>query len=216
MKITNTEVYGLDNALKVSGYPMRTEFESEEDYESAFKRGKKLGNAKSGSGHNNYLKGILVNFDMEYTIYWTPQLQRYSFINFISSSSSMHKGKLGIKYNEYVDDIIKNRCDEIIKEYNENQTKINFMRMVSNYPQGQLKFAGMTSNYLQFQTVYRQRAKFHKLEDWHIFCAWCETLPKFVELCLGGERYYTEVSDITGEIFFRNDRIYYEGENNDK
>ena len=204
MKITNTEVYGLESSLIASGFPMRVEFDSEEQIETSIKRGIKLGNSKSGSGHNCFLKGIVVNFEIEYAMYWTPQLQRYHFIDFISSSSSMHKGKLGIKFNEYVDDVVKDVVNRKIFIYNENPTELNFMKMISNFPQGQLKFAGMTTNYLQIQSIYRQRAKFHKLEDWHIFCAWAETLPKFVELCLSGERHYTKEdgSIIKEEVYY--------------
>ena len=204
MNITNYGVFGLEGALNASGFPMRINFDEVDNITDSLKRGIKLGNSKSGSGHNCFLKGIVVNFDMEYSIYWTPQLQRYHFIDFISSSSSMHKGKLGIKFNEYVDDRVKYIVDEKIEKYNNNPTKLNFMEMISNFPQGQLKFAGMTTNYLQLQSIYRQRAKSHKLEDWHIFCAWIETLPHFVELCLNNERYYTNDDNKIIE-----DRIYY-------
>ena len=208
MKITNFGVFGLEGALRASGFPMRSEFHTSEEWDKMLKRAIKLGNSKSGSGHNCFLKGIVVNFDMEYTIYWTPQLQRYHFVDFISSSSTMHRGKLGIEYNQYVDERVKIICDEKIEEYNSNPTKTNFMIMVSNFPPGQLKYAGMTTNYLQIQSIYRQRAKFHKLEDWHIFCAWAEMLPNFVDLCLNGERYYT---DENGSII--EEKVYYDKQN---
>ena len=39
----------------------------------------------------------------------------------------------------------------------------------------------MTTNYRQLKTIYLQR-KNHKLKEWHEFCAWCESLPYFMEL----------------------------------
>lgn len=41
----------------------------------------------------------------------------------------------------------------------------------------------MTTNYRQLKTIYFQR-KDHKLDEWHKFCDWCESLPLFKELCL--------------------------------
>ena len=195
MKITNTEVYGLDFALRSSGFPMRTEFEADEEELKAFNRGRKLGNAKSGSGHDCYLKGIVVNFELEYDMFWIPQLHRYHFIDFISSSSNIHKGKLGIKTNKYVDSRIMDITQEYIDKYNANPCPETLEAMLSNFPQGQVKHAGLTTNYLQLKSMYNQR-KSHKLDIWKKFCAWCESLPHFAELCLNGERMFTFNSNL--------------------
>lgn len=195
MKITNEQIYGLEFAGRTSGFPMRTEFEKDEESSKKMNRLKKLGNAKIGSGHDCALKGIIVNFEIEYDMFWTPQLQRYHFIDFISSSSSMHKGKMGIKYNEYVDDRIKVIVDEYIKSYNENPNEQTLEAMLSNFPQGQLKMAGMTTNYLQLKSIYNQRWN-HKTLVWKKFCAWCESLPNFVELCLDGNKKFTSMNNL--------------------
>lgn len=191
MKITKTEVYGIEFASRVSSFPMRTEFDSVEYSDKVENRIKKLGNAKSGSGHDCYLKGILVNFELEYDMFWTPQLQRYHFLDFISSSSNVHKGKTGIKVNKYVDDRYLPIIQEYIDAYNNNPCPETLEAMLSNFPAGQLKFAGMTTNYLQLKSIYGQRFS-HKLDTWKKFCAWCESLPKFVELCVGGVRKFTD------------------------
>ena len=39
----------------------------------------------------------------------------------------------------------------------------------------------MTTKYQQLKTMYIQR-RGHKLKEWHEFCAWCESLPNFLEL----------------------------------
>ena len=195
MKIINQEIYGLDFALRSSSFPMRIEFDSKEDEYKSFNRGIRLGNAKSGSGHDCFLKGIIVNFELEYDMFWIPQLQRYHFIDFISSSSSMHKGKLGIKTNKYVDSRIIEIAQEYIDKYNENPCPETLEAMLSNFPEGQLKYAGMTTNYLQLKSIYNQR-KTHKLDIWKKFCAWCESLPHFAELCLNGERLFTFNSNL--------------------
>ena len=191
MKITNTEVYGIDFSERVSGFPMRTEFDSNEPQSKMENRMEKLGNAKQGSGHDCALKGIGVIFELEYDMFWIPQLQRYHFIDFISSSSSMHKAKLGVKFNDRVDERSKVVANEYIAKYNENPNEDTLEDMLSNLPQGQLKYSGMTTNYLQLKSMYWQRWS-HKTLIWKKFCAWCESLPKFVEYCCNGERKFTD------------------------
>jgi hypothetical protein len=53
--------------------------------------------------------------------------------------------------------------------------------LVASLPCGFVLGASMTTNYRQLKTIYQQR-KNHKLREWHDFCAWCETLPMFMEL----------------------------------
>ena len=77
--IGKTEVYGLDYAIKASGNPMRTVFDREDLTEKDFKRAVNLGTAKAGEGHDNYLKGIVVEFYITAPIYWWKQAQRYNF-----------------------------------------------------------------------------------------------------------------------------------------
>ena len=213
MRITNQEIYGLDFALRSSSFPMRTEFNSKEDECKSNNRGKKLGNAKIGSGHDCFLKGIIVNFELEYDMFWISQLQRYHFIDFISSSSSMHKAKLGIDVNDNVDKRYLPIIQEYIDEYNENPCSATLERMLSNLPQGQLKYAGMTTNYLQLKSMYNQR-KTHKLDIWKKFCAWCESLPYFVEFCLDGNRSFTFNSNLPIDSRYDwNNILNYKGDN---
>lgn len=143
-KIFNVKVYGLEESLKASGYPMKADkieenldgvffcggdegpietcFLSMEEREDAIKRGIKLGNAPGGSGHDNYLKGIIVQFDMEYTQYFSPQFQRYHFHDIVSSQSKMHRiTKMDIdeSCNEHVDKLVKDNLKYWIKMYNQ-------------------------------------------------------------------------------------------------
>lgn len=204
LKILNSNVYGLEESLIASGYPMVSTSISEIQYdenrkaiapEEAYKRAMKLGNVPSGSGHDNFLKGILVQFDVTYPQYWTPQFQRYHFADIVSSQSKMHRlTKMDIKKscNKYVSEEIINHLNKFISDYNQavanKDSKDNlyekFMKVISNTPMGFEMTMRVTSNYLQLKTIYLQR-KHHKLkEDWSEFCNWAETLPYFNEFCL--------------------------------
>jgi len=83
MKIENIKVYGLEQAVKVSGYPMQNENYSEE-------RAKRLGSCQPGAGHDCFLKGIIVTADITAPQYFWLQFQRYHFADIISSESKMH------------------------------------------------------------------------------------------------------------------------------
>ena len=187
--INNGKAYGLDKAIKASGNPMRTVIDNSEV------TAKNLGNTKIGEGHDQFLTGIIVQFDLKAPLYMWKQLQRYHFIDFISSSSTMHcltKFRLSEQCVEDTDDIILNRAQELIDEYNKAKDNVNFTveerkqlwrRAVASLPCGFCLSASLTTNYRQLKTIYNQR-KDHRLKEWHEFCEWCESLPKFKELVL--------------------------------
>ena len=200
--IKNTKVYGINEAARVSGFPMATESEL---CEPSFARMVTLGNAKSGSGHDCALKGILVTFDWTTPVLMQPQIQRYHHIDIVSSQSAMHrltKFDLDKAFDENTHPIIIEKVKEMIKTYNNwkedsktvgihwkgNRWKTFTKKelwdaIIHSCPQGLLKTAGYVTNYLQLKTMYLQR-KGHKLKEWREFCDWCETLPQFKEFVL--------------------------------
>lgn len=142
-RIYNVRVYGLEESLKASGYPMKEDkpeefsnviymdpdennpietcFAEEEEREKAIERAIKLGTAPTGSGHDNYLCGIVVQFDLEYTQYFTPQFQRYHFASIVSSQSKMHRlVKMDIEKNcnKYVDQRVISNLKYWVNLYN--------------------------------------------------------------------------------------------------
>ena len=186
VQIKNLKVYGLEESILRSGLPMRTKepIERKLDFKD-YRRARNLGNVKSGTGHDNFLKGIIVQFDLKYPQYFTPQLQRYSWVDIVSSQSKMHcltKGEF--EYNKYVTPEIYEEFETYINEYNDfKENKIGepyelFMKCISNCPMGLEMWMGITTNYLQLKTIYKQR-KNHKLEeDWGEFCSMIKQLPQ--------------------------------------
>ncbi len=188
--IGKTEIYGLNYAIKASGNPMRTVFDRDELTEKDFKRAINLGTAKSGEGHDNYLKGIVVEFDVTAPLYWWKQAQRYHFFEYVSSQSTMHcllKFSLSEQCVSETNKEILLILERLKDEYNsiseENKEEKNKKRreLVASTPCGFCLGATMCTNYQQLKTMYNQR-KNHKLKEWHIFCDWCDKLPKFNEL----------------------------------
>ncbi len=188
-KIENTSVYGLDRSYKASGNPMRTKFDTEEVSEKDILRANKLGGCRNGLGHDNFLKGIIVQLDLTAPLYFWKQAQRYHWFDFVSSQSTMHcllkfdvESQCVKETNKEILTIMK----RLIEEYNVLPlTDINrvakWRELVASLPCGFCLGATMTTNYQQLKTMYIQR-KNHKLKEWHEFCAWCESLPHFLEL----------------------------------
>lgn len=190
LKITNVNVYGLEESIIASGYSMRVDLPKdiqEEEFSLPFnyKRAVRLGNMESNSGHSNYLTGVIVQFDVTYPEYWSPEFQRYHFAQIISSQSKMHKitsFDFEDSCNEFVSVTTKNYIKELQNKYMNDPTYENFMILLSNCPMGFMKTMRVSSNYLQLLTIWNQR-RHHKLKnDWGVFCDWIETLPHFVEL----------------------------------
>lgn len=176
-KIENTRVFGLVNAVRASGNPMRTEIKQIVD-DADFERLDKLSNTPIGSGHSQALCGIIVQFDLYAPLYMWKQIQRYHWMDFISSQSTMHRlTKFNIKEQcvEDTDSVILNRYQELLDEYNLNPSKKLWRTLVASLPSGFVLGATMTTNYLQLKTIYSQR-KNHKLKEWKEFCNWIENL----------------------------------------
>lgn len=188
--IGKTEIYGLEFAIKASGNPMRTVLNREENNEKDYLRAVKLGNSRGGEGHDNYLKGIVVEFDITAPLYWWKQAQRYHFFEYVSSQSTMHcllkfdiSSQCVSETNKEVLAIVEKIKDEYnaIDENDREKKKAKWRELVASTPCGFCLGATMVTNYQQLKTMYNQR-KEHKLSEWHDFCMWCESLPKFVEL----------------------------------
>lgn len=188
-KITNSEVYGLERAVKASGNPMRTVIDESDCGEKDFRRASKLGNTHAGEGHDNYLKGILVHLDVTAPLYWWKQAQRYHWFDFVSSQSTMHcllKFDVATQCVPETDPDILRILSQKVQDYlampEDAPGRAEAWRgLVASLPCGFCLGATMTTNYQQLKTMYNQR-RHHKLKEWHVFCDWCESLPHFLEL----------------------------------
>lgn len=191
-KIFNTAVYGLDAAIKASGNPMRTEIDKSEVSEKDYKRAINLGKTKGGEGHDNFLKGILVQMDLCAPLYFWKQAQRYHFFDFVSSQSTMHcllkfdvESQCVPETNKEILAIMKRLIDTYLAlPEDAPNKKAKWRELVASLPSGFCLTASMTTNYQQLKTMYFQR-KHHKLKEWQEFCAWCEELPSFKQFVLG-------------------------------
>jgi len=210
IKSVEKYIENLQNRNYTPLYPNDAWFRANDYIKRAMKLGvvkDPAGRPQIGKGHDCFLKGIRVSFDMTYPLYLSRQMQRYNWFDFVSSSSTMHKvhvTPLKDSCNIYVDGEIIGRVQFWIDTYNEMKSKdLNFyaeydgleerrytiyeiyMKVISNLPQGYELTARMSTNYMQLKTMYAQRKKHKLAEDWGYFCTWCESLPLFTEFCVG-------------------------------
>jgi hypothetical protein len=187
LEISNIKVYDLKESVIACRNAMRTtpaEY-TEEEFQKSLPRAIALAKCGGGSGHSTFRCGIRVAFDIKYPNYISPELQRYHFLDIVTSSSKMHRlvnMDMDACFNKYVTKKSKDQMKELIAMYNNDKSYENFMRVVSNCPQGIELFMRCTTNYEQLATIYKQR-KHHKLkEDWMAFCKFIEELPYAKEL----------------------------------
>lgn len=179
MEIKNIKIYGIEESIKASKYPMATNTEICSDKITSTVS--KLASAKIGSGHDNFLNGIVVQFDLTFSLKAWTELQRYHFLDFVSSQSTIHritKFDINSQCNKYVTQEALNVLNKLIENYNLDKNKENMLAVLYNIPSGFELTARMTTNYRQLKTIYWQR-KNHVLPEWREFCKWIESLPYF-------------------------------------
>lgn len=197
--VSNVAIYDLDNSIIASGYPMSVNVEVEQNRdieERDMKRCNNLINAciKDNQAHGQFLTGIRVNFDLTCSNKMYVEAERYRFLEFVSSQSTMHritKFDLDKAYNEYVDPRVIKIMKEKVAEYNEmvankadnELIKKKYLEILYTNPSGFTLTARMTTNYRCLRNIYRQR-KNHRLPEWREFCKWIETLPYAKELLI--------------------------------
>lgn len=184
MIVTNVKVYGLEDSIKASKYPMSADISKLTDKLTS--TAVSLAQSPKGEGHDNWLNGVVVQFDLTFSIKAWVEAERYHFFDFVSSQSTMHRiaaFDLDAAYIEYVDKLIIERMKELVAEYNAAPTPDNYLRVLYSNPCGMRLTARMTTNYRQLKTIYAQR-KNHRLPEWREFCAWIEGLP-YAQLITG-------------------------------
>lgn len=182
MKISKVKVYDLEESVAASKYPMAVDTSS--CTSEITNTTTKLGGSKRGSGHDNYLHGVLVSFDLTFTNKAWVELERYHFMEFVSSQSTMHRiAKFDLKeqYNKYVDTRIIEIMNDKKDTYNRTKDPEDYLRLLYSNPAGFELAARLTTNYGQLKTMYIQRHN-HRLPEWCDFCDWILTLPHFTKL----------------------------------
>lgn len=183
MKIENVHVWGLYESIQGAKFPMSV---APEKLTTELTPGiKNLFQSEKGEGHDQALTGIQVMFDLTCSNKMWVEAERYRFLYFVSSQSTMHritKFDIGDQVNEYVWPETVQKLETYAESYNRLEDKSSdtakklYLEILYNVPSGFELTARMTTNYRELKTIYAQR-KNHRLPEWREFCKWIETLP---------------------------------------
>ena len=211
IRIENTEVFGWDAAIRGMRNPMNswdksdsywTHIEDPETLQTAkfeffvgdndLQLMKKL--ARAGSDHGKFLRYINVTCDITAPLYWWKEADTYKVGTVANSCSTMHK----IHSKEFTMDDFS--CEHLMddatyhmastvgvlnfyrKKFDETKDKKWWWQMIQLLPSSYNQKRTVLLNYQVLKSMYHAR-KNHKLDEWHDFCDWCESLPYFFELC---------------------------------
>lgn len=189
--MSNAQVYGLEESIRRAKFPMSTDVDA---LSTKLTEGiKRLAQSNHGEGHDQWLTGVVVQFDLTFSNKAWVEMEQYHFIDFVSSQSTMHRiarFDLNEAYNDYVDKEIIEIMKKKVAAYNEmpdddENKKKAYLEILYSNPAGFKITAGITTNYRQLKTIYSQR-RTHRLPEWREFCRWIESLP-YSELITGGK-----------------------------
>ena len=157
--------------------------------------------AKGGPVHAKYRRMIPVFLTVNAPLYWWKEFDTYKVGTVCNSCSTMHK----IQAKEFaredfsvehlrnfkeqhwmvcMDNVIA--CLNVAREkFLETKDKIYWWQMIQLLPTSFNQKRTIMLNYEVLVNIYHSR-KNHKLDEWHVFCDWIESLP-YSELITGGD-----------------------------
>lgn len=151
--------------------------------------------SSAGNDHGKFLRMINVTMDITAPLYWWKEHDTYKVGTVADSCSTMHKihdkeFTLDDFSYEHLTDSSKAVLDRTIDELNlnrgrflETKDKQWWWQMIQLLPTSYNQRRTVQLNYQVLKTMYFARRN-HKLDEWHDFCHWCETLPYFKEICV--------------------------------
>jgi hypothetical protein len=203
IKIGNAKTYGWEAAIRGMRNPMNSwdkddsiidEYGLDEIGENNLELMKNL--VKAGSDHSKFMRMITVTLDITAPLYWWKEFDTYKVSTVRNSCSTMHKihskeftindfshEKLvfdSSDYNFILGETIST-LNHLREMYIETKEKDFWYAMIQLLPSSYNQKATVQLNYQVLRNMYHSR-KNHKLDEWHTFCEWIETLPYAKEL----------------------------------
>ena len=186
--------------------PFNSWDKSDTDWDSASELGVPLGEkdltlmnrlANAGDDHGKFMRMLPVMVDITAPFYFWKQLDTYKIGTVSDSCSTMHMltarpfehGDFSFDYcgegieNAYMG--VLNRMWEHWNDQKDEEEKKKIWYMINELlPNCYNQTRTWSANYQTLKHIYHAR-KNHKLNEWHDFCDWIETLPYAKELIIG-------------------------------
>ena len=200
IELMRTSVMNFENAIRGARNPLNSWAKSDSCYdengnyilgENDLSLAVRL--CKSGSDHRKFVRMIFVSVDINAPLYWWKEYDTYKVGTVANSCSTMHKihskpFSLDDMSTDRMDDASKavmqqvvDRLEALRLEYNETKDKSLWYSMIQLLPSSYNQMRTCTLNYETLINIYHARRS-HKLDEWHVFCDWIESLPYAKEL----------------------------------
>lgn len=168
----------------------------------------------AGTDHRKFMRMITVYIDILAPLYWWKEFDTYKVGTVANSCSTMHKiaekeFTLEDFSHEHLDDdnssadvnggdhfypltslnillITIESLNYWRRRYNGTKDKNDWWQMIQLLPSSYNQRRTVMLNYEVLANIYKSR-KGHKLDEWHTFCDWIESLP-YSELITGKEK----------------------------
>ena len=205
IKLERTSVMNLENAMRGARNPMNSwgRMDSSYDEDGNFCLGPNdldLGRRlrKAGSDHRKFIRQIFVSVDITAPLYWWKEYDTYKVATVANSTSTMHKiHSKAFELDDFSHDpltkdslefmgVIIDRLESIRQKFVAEKKKEDWYDLIQLLPSSYNQMRTCTMNYETLVNIYFARRN-HKLQEWHTFCHWIESLPYAKELIIAQE-----------------------------
>ena len=195
IKLERTSVMNLENAMRGARNPMNSwgRMDSSYDEDGNFCLGPNdldLGRRlrKAGSDHRKFIRQIFVSVDITAPLYWWKEYDTYKVATVANSTSTMHKiHSKAFELDDFSHDhltkdslefmgVIIDRLESIRQKFVAEKKKEDWYDLIQLLPSSYNQMRTCTMNYETLVNIYFARRN-HKLQEWHTFCHWIESLP---------------------------------------
>lgn len=213
IKISNTEVFGWQAAIRGMRNPMNSWSKSDSEIlGDKVLIGKAdlhlmLNLASKGPVHAKYRRFIIVQMDVLAPFYWWKEFDTYKIGTVANSCSTMHKlhsqdltvDDFSIDKDDVLDQLpvfenyvnyfntIRRSYISAIRDPEMTKKDQDFIwrLMIQTLPSSYNQLRTISLNYEVLANIYYYRLH-HKLKEWRDFCSWIKTLP-YSEIIIGKE-----------------------------
>ena len=159
----------------------------------------------AGTDHRKFMRMVAVYLDITAPLYWWKEFDTYKVGTVANSCSTMHKiaakeftledfshehlNRTGLVILENIIANLNEWRAYFIYGFNSGEYKIEkgdkeqWWQMIQLLPSSYNQRRTIMLNYEVLANIYKSRRN-HKLDEWHTFCDWIETLP-YSELITG-------------------------------
>ena len=195
IKFERTSVMNFENAMRGARNPMnswgRMDSSYNEDGDFVFgpndlDLAKRL--RMAGSDHRKFIRQIFVSVDITAPLYWWKEYDTYKVATVANSTSTMHKiHSKAFELDDFSHDhltkdslefmgVIIDRLESIRQKFVAEKKKEDWYDLIQLLPSSYNQMRTCTMNYETLVNIYFARRN-HKLQEWHTFCHWIESLP---------------------------------------